>query len=185
MATVMGLSCFIGGVGGEHTFRFESVRARYIRIRGTILNQIPTDGDQYRMQFAEVQVFNTPAADMAALNALSERYNALDRSLYTTDSLLALEDAMAQVIALQNAALTEDDQASVDAAAEDLEAALDGLALKEPAEDSGDEPGNEPVAPAPEDSNVGAIVGGVIGGVAGVAIIAVVIILLVRRNKKK
>lgn len=172
-------------VCGEHTFRFESVRARYIRIRGTSLNQIPTDGNQYRMQFAEVQIFNTPSADMSAVNALIERYNALERGLYTTDSLLALEDAMAEVLALQDMKLTEEDQTTVDAAAEKLKAALDGLALKPSAENPGTDPGTEPSDPAPAGVNVGAIVGGVVGGVAGVAIIAAVVILLLRRRNRK
>ncbi len=42
------------------TFAFANASARYVRITGTKLQSIPNDSNQYRMQFAEVQVFGTP-----------------------------------------------------------------------------------------------------------------------------
>lgn len=180
--TIVSEENYLPRVCGEHAFTFTSVRARYIRVRGITLNAIPTDGNQYRMQFAEIQVFNTPAADLSALTALVEQYNSLERNLYTTDSLLVLEDAMETALAvLAKENLTEDDQSVVDQAALQLQSALDGLQQKE----SGvidNEPSGEP-DPKPSKTNTGAIVGGVIGGVAAVMLVSVVISII--RKKKK
>lgn len=173
---------------GAHEFSFDSVTARYVRIRGTRLNRLPHESNVYRMQLAEIQVTNTPRADMSALAALMERYDSLDRSLYTSDSLLVLEDAVSSALALMNGTVYESDQAKVDAAASALEAALDGLQLKDGGTvtppDPGTDPGTEP-DPAPQQGpNIWAIVGGVCGGVVVVAA-AVAAIVLVRRRKRK
>ena len=166
-----------------HTFSFEATQARYVRIRGTQLNRLPHESNVYRMQLAEVQVFNTPPADKSALTELFARYEALDRSLYTTDSLLALEDAMEQALALSNnGTLTSADQAKIDTAAANLKNALDSLKYKPGKDPSGQPPENE--TPSKNKINVGAIVGGVLGGVAAVAIGVTVAIVLVKRKKK-
>lgn len=173
---------------GEHTFTFEAVHARYVRIRGTQLNQLPHESYVYRMQLAEVQVYNTPAADKSALTPLIEEYNAIDRSLYTTDSLLVLEEAMEAVVKImENDALTANDQTEIDTAVTNLRNALNGLTYKPGMEPPADDPPAEdpPVETHEKDPvNVGAIVGGAIGGVAAVAIGVAVAVVLVKRKKK-
>lgn len=173
---------------GAHTFSFDSVRARYVRIRGTKLNQIPTDGNQYRMQLAEVQIFNTPAANVSALTSLIDEYDALNRSLYTTDSLLALEDIVEQALAMVGQPPAEESQGEVDEVSAQLRAALDNLVLKNPPSGGEDQPPvpPTPTQPEPSDVNVGAIVGGIVGGVVagGAAIAAAVTVIRIRKKKK-
>lgn len=145
------------------------------------------------MQLAEVQVYNTVPADKSKLEALVEQYDALNRSLYTTDSLLSLEEVMEDVVAvMENDTLSIDDQAKVDAAATELQRALNELQYKpgmEPSEDqpSADDPPKEEENRGdekPDSPNVGAIVGGVVGGALAVAIGTTVAVVLIKRKKK-
>ena len=138
------------------------------------------------MQLAEVQVYNTVPADKSKLEALVEQYDALNRSLYTTDSLLSLEEVMEDVVAvMENDTLSIDDQAKVDAAATELQY-KPGM---EPSEDqpSADDPPKEEENRGdekPDSPNVGAIVGGVVGGALAVAIGTTVAVVLIKRKKK-
>lgn len=43
---------------GVQSFVFASTQSRYVRIRGTRLRLNPLDGNQYRMQFAEVELYS-------------------------------------------------------------------------------------------------------------------------------
>ncbi|MFZ4663224.1 MAG: PA14 domain-containing protein [Caldilineaceae bacterium] len=43
--------------GRVQRFSFGNTTARYVRITGTNLRPIPTEGNSYRMQFAEIQIF--------------------------------------------------------------------------------------------------------------------------------
>lgn len=185
--TVYSAANYPTGESGLHTFSFDPVRARYVRLRGTKLNQLANESNVYRMQLAEIEVYNTARADMSQLNALIAQYEALDRNLYTTDSLLVLEEVIERALALSQETVYETEQQRIDTVVEELSAVLDGLVLKEQPD-----PVNppDPVDPEPplEDEpaktvDTGAIVGGVIGGVAAVAVIAAVCVILMKRKK--
>ncbi|MBD5131302.1 MAG: family 78 glycoside hydrolase catalytic domain [Clostridiales bacterium] len=175
---------------GAHEFSFDSVKARYVRVRGTKLNQLPYDGNTYRMQLAELEIYNSPRADLSAIDSLMDRYDALDRSLYTTDSLLELEAVVEKVIALYDRTVYATEQSEVNKLVAQFESALDDLVLKNPSNSGTNPPDNtgneekDPPAEQPDGSvNVGAIVGGVLGGVAAVGAGAAVAVVLVKRKK--
>ena len=43
--------------GSVQSFGFNATNARYVKVNGTSLRQNPNDGNLYRMQFAEVEVY--------------------------------------------------------------------------------------------------------------------------------
>lgn len=171
------------------TFTFDKTNARYLRVRGTKLNVYPHESNTYRMQLAEIEVYNTVSANKSALAAQIERYNALQRNLYTTDSLMAVEDVIVGALEIYEANVGESEQATVDKAASDLKNALDNLVLKEqpepaPAPDGG---GNDiPDNNGGENKlNVGALVGGIVGGVVVIGAGVAVTVILLKRKKNK
>lgn len=170
----------------QQTFTFDKVNARYVKIVGTKLNAYVHESNTYRMQLAEIEVYNTAPANKTVLLAQIERYTALKRNLYTTDSLLAVEEVIGEALALKDADIDETEQAKIDAAAQALKTALDNLVLKQEEEvppiDGGDEGNNE--NPDKNELNVAALVGGVLGGVALVGI-CVGVGLIIKNNKKR
>ena len=175
----------------KQEFTFDKTQARYIRIRGTELNVYAHESNTYRMQLAEIEVYNTVPADKTALLAQIERYDGLQRNLYTTDSLLAVEDKIVAALELSEKEVGESEQATVNQVTAELKTALDSLVLKE-----------QPVSPEPPDSstasegsgdsgngggetplNVGALVGGIAGGVVVAAAVAVAVLLKRKKNK--
>lgn len=171
------------------TFTFEKTYARFVRVRGTKLNAYPHESNTYRMQFAEIEVCNTVAANKSALGAQIDRYDALERNLYTTESLSAVEEVIVTALELYEADISEAEQSAIDKAAADLKAALDNLVPKEqksPVNEGGDNGntgnngGNEGGG---EQLNVGALVGGIVGGAAVIAAGVAVTLILLKRKK--
>ena len=58
-------------------FDFETVKARYVRFEGTSLRTKPTDGNRFRMQLAELEVYNTEAGDTTVKIGTAEEFMAL------------------------------------------------------------------------------------------------------------
>ncbi len=56
------------------TYTFQPQEARYVRIHGTNLRANPNDANQYRMQFAEIEVFGRPNKALGAAVAASSSY---------------------------------------------------------------------------------------------------------------
>src|SRR5690606_16949712 len=48
---------------GPQTFTFTSKTARYVKFEATKLRQKPTDGNTYRVQLAEFELYNTAVPD--------------------------------------------------------------------------------------------------------------------------
>ncbi len=55
--TVVTRTAYALPAGTAQSFEFNAINARYVKINGTSLRQNPNDGNLYRMQFAELEVF--------------------------------------------------------------------------------------------------------------------------------
>lgn len=69
--TTVGTISTTQAVTGPQTTTFVNRTARYVRVTGTSLHPIPNDGNQYRMQFAEVGVYGDGSVPDTAVPTVS------------------------------------------------------------------------------------------------------------------
>jgi len=125
------------GVAPSYNYAFEKVTARYVRVVGKSLNALINDGGLYRMQLAEIEVYNSTSVK-TALRKLVAEADALTKSDYSAPTWMVLENALTAARIVLNDDLAE--QTAVDAATADLQAAMAqlmpastvNLALKKP-----------------------------------------------------
>lgn len=153
------VASFNGQIGSKKEFTFDSVTADKVRL---VINELREDtaeeaGNATNPSIVEVELYYIPEpqpepeqpADTARLTALVENAEAIDKELYTADSVKVLEDALRKAKdLLADGTLTQEDQVTVDAAADRLQAALDGLVEKGQTPVSDAKPG-QPVSGGP------------------------------------
>ena len=77
---------------GAQRFSFTAQSAKYVKITGTSLRSNPNDAGQYRMQFAELEVFGTPATSVVPAQEHGSHFSPLpDRSYRTVTGRLMLD----------------------------------------------------------------------------------------------
>ncbi|MCI8497467.1 MAG: family 78 glycoside hydrolase catalytic domain, partial [Clostridiales bacterium] len=55
------------GVSPVQSFSFDNIDARYVRVRALSLNPLLNDGNTYRMQLAEIEIYNVPKVPQSAI----------------------------------------------------------------------------------------------------------------------
>ena len=112
-------------VSGGNRFCANGVQARYVRIVGTLNSMSVSNPDNSDIHVKEMQVYTT-AADYGAVDEARGKVPA-DLSIYTSETVQILNDALAAVTAGKNAT----EQATVDDYAKAINDALAALILKD------------------------------------------------------
>ena len=110
------------------SFPFSSQIARYVKAEGTKLRQNPLDGNRYRMQLNEFEVYGVPVLTTAkaALDTELKKAATYQQKDYTSDSWSKLANAVEQ----GNNVKDGTDLTKIQAASEAIESAVKSLVLR-------------------------------------------------------
>lgn len=103
-------------------FTLDRINARYVRIRATALHALVNDGNTYRMQLGEIEVYSYPETDAEQAAAVDAKIRAIGD--VTLDSKAAIDEARQAYEALNDAQKTLVTELP---ALEDAEAAYEAL----------------------------------------------------------